>query len=134
MTRRRPRALRASTIRSWTSAAPAAVTSSGSAIWAMTLLYPILYRKPHSWTPAYGRRFAAKRRLPGWYHRLLPMRHWQIPEGLRVLADGSWRVGELQVLHPPTLRYLKKHLVDEGGAPFVVDGAQRMPIQVEGPA
>jgi hypothetical protein len=62
------------------------------------------------------------------------MRHWQIPEGLRVLADGSWRVGELQVLHPPTLRYLKKHLVDEGGAPFVVDGNQRMPIQVEGPA
>ncbi|HEU0094047.1 MAG TPA: hypothetical protein VFS78_18185 [Vicinamibacteria bacterium] len=61
------------------------------------------------------------------------MRHWLIPEGLRVLPDGSWRVGDFQVLHPPTLRYLKAHLIDEGGAPFVADGEQRMPIQVEGP-
>jgi hypothetical protein len=63
----------------------------------------------------------------------LPIRRWQIPEGLHVLPDGSWRVGDYQVLHPPTLRYLKSHLVDEGGQHFVVDGEQRMPIQVEGP-
>jgi hypothetical protein len=61
------------------------------------------------------------------------MRRWQIPEGLQVLPDGSWRVGEYQVLHPPTLRYLKSHLIDEGGMPLVVDGEQRMPIQVDGP-
>ena len=61
------------------------------------------------------------------------MRQWLIPEGLRVLPDGSWRVGEHQVLHPPTLRYLKAHLIEEAGEPFVADGEQRMPIQVEGP-
>ncbi|HUG52783.1 MAG TPA: hypothetical protein VMR21_04255 [Vicinamibacteria bacterium] len=58
---------------------------------------------------------------------------WEIHEGLRVSPDGAWRVGEFQVIHPPTLRYLKSHLVEEDGAPFVVDGAQRMPIAVEGP-
>ncbi|HEY8148003.1 MAG TPA: hypothetical protein VIK51_03675 [Vicinamibacteria bacterium] len=61
------------------------------------------------------------------------MRRWQIPEGLRVLPDGSWRVGDFHVIHPPTLRYLKAHLIEDGGAPFVADGEQRMPIQVEGP-
>jgi hypothetical protein len=61
------------------------------------------------------------------------MRHWEIPQGLRVLPDGTWRVGDFQVIHPPTLRYLKSHLIDDGGAPFVVDGPQRMSIQVEGP-
>jgi len=61
------------------------------------------------------------------------MRHWLIPEGLRVLPDGSWRVGDHQVLHPPTLRYLKSHLTAADGATFVADGEQRMPIQVEGP-
>ena len=61
-------------------------------------------------------------------------RHWQIPEGLRVLPDGSWRVGDFHVIHPPTLRYLKSHLIEDDGAPFVVDGEQRMPIRVEGPA
>ncbi len=60
-------------------------------------------------------------------------RHWLIPEGLRVLPDGSWRVGDHQVLHPPTLRYLKSHLTAADGANFVADGEQRMPIQVEGP-
>ena len=63
----------------------------------------------------------------------MPTRHWEIPEGLRVLPDGSWRVGELQVIHPPTLRYLKAHLVEEAGAPFLVDGDRRMPIQLDGP-
>jgi hypothetical protein len=61
------------------------------------------------------------------------MRHWVIPEGLRVLPDGTWRVGEHQVLHPPTLRYLKSHLTAADGATFVADGEQRIPIQVEGP-
>jgi hypothetical protein len=61
-------------------------------------------------------------------------RFWEIPEGLRVLPDGSWRVGDLQVLHPPTLRYLKSHLVGGDEGPFVVDGTQRMPVEVQGPA
>jgi hypothetical protein len=64
----------------------------------------------------------------------LPTRRWEIPEGLRVSPDGAWRVGEHQVIHPPTLRYLKSHLVmEEEGAPYVVDGTQRMPIEVQGP-
>jgi hypothetical protein len=63
----------------------------------------------------------------------LRTRLWEIPEGLRVLPDGSWHVGDFQVLHPPTLRYLKSHLVGEDEGPFVVDGVQRMPIDVQGP-
>src|SRR5262245_11752953 len=63
----------------------------------------------------------------------MPAPHWEIPEGLRVLPDGSWRVGDHQVIHPPTLRYLKSHLVEEEGTPVVVDGSQRLPITVEGP-
>jgi hypothetical protein len=63
----------------------------------------------------------------------MPTRHWEIPEGLRVLPDGSWRVGELQVIHPPTLRYLKAHLVEQEGKPVLVDGDRRMPIEIEGP-
>jgi hypothetical protein len=60
-------------------------------------------------------------------------RLWEIPEGLTVGPDGSWRVGTLQVIHPPTLRYLKSHLVFESGGAFVVDGAQRMPVELGGP-
>jgi hypothetical protein len=60
-------------------------------------------------------------------------RRWEIPEGLRVLPDGSWTVGELHVVHPRSLRYLKAHLVFEEGGPFIVDGPQRMPVKVEGP-
>jgi len=37
------------------------------------------------------------------------------------------------MVHPPTLRYLKSHLVVEDGGAFVVDGAQRMPVTLEGP-
>jgi hypothetical protein len=59
---------------------------------------------------------------------------WTIPEGLRVLADGSWRVGELPVVHDRGLVYLKSHLVFENGGAFVVDGQRRMPVVVEGPA
>src|SRR5688500_20206577 len=60
-------------------------------------------------------------------------RLWEIPEGLAVGPDGSWRIGGLHVIHPPTLRYLKAHLVFEEGGAFVVDGAQRMPVALEGP-
>lgn len=63
-----------------------------------------------------------------------PPRVWEIPQGLRVTADGRWQVGDYQVLHPPTLRYLKAHLVFEDGGAFVVDGGQRMPVDVGGPA
>jgi hypothetical protein len=63
----------------------------------------------------------------------VPTRRWEIPQGLRVSPDGAWRVGEFQVIHPPTLRYLKSHLVDEEGATYVVDGEQKMPIEVQGP-
>jgi hypothetical protein len=53
---------------------------------------------------------------------------------LRVLPDGSWRVGELPVAHAAGLRYLKAHLVFEDGGAFVVVGPGRMPVVVEGPA
>jgi hypothetical protein len=61
-------------------------------------------------------------------------RRWEIPQGLHVCPDGSWRVGEYHVIHPPSLRYFKAHLVIEEGGAFIVDGAQRMPIEIEGPA
>ena len=63
----------------------------------------------------------------------MAMRLWEIPEGLTVRPDGSWRVGEQHVIHPPTLRHLKSHLVFEAGGAFVVDGAQRMPVALDGP-
>lgn len=59
---------------------------------------------------------------------------FQIPEGLRVCADGSWRVGELAVAHAEGLRYLKARLVHDDSGDFVVDGPQRVPVSVEGPA
>jgi hypothetical protein len=58
---------------------------------------------------------------------------WKVPEGLAVRPDGSWLVGDQHVIHPHTLRYLKAHLVFEPGGAFVVDGAQRMAVAVEGP-
>jgi hypothetical protein len=61
-------------------------------------------------------------------------RRWEIPQGLRVCPDGSWRVGEYHVIHPPSLRYFKSHLVTENGAVYIDDGGQRMPVEVEGPA
>jgi hypothetical protein len=57
-----------------------------------------------------------------------------IPEGLRVCPDGSWRVGDLPVAHAEGLRYLKARLVHEEAGDFVVEGPQRMPVAVEGPA
>lgn len=61
-------------------------------------------------------------------------RRWQAPEGLRVHLDGTWRVGDVHVIHPPSLRYFKSHLVFEEGGAFIVDGNQRMRVEVEGPA
>jgi hypothetical protein len=43
-------------------------------------------------------------------------------------------VGELHVVHPRSLRYFKSHLVREVGGAYIVDGAQRMPVVVDGPA
>jgi hypothetical protein len=61
-------------------------------------------------------------------------RRWQAPEGLRVHPDGTWRVGDVHVIHPPSLRHFKSHLVFEEGGAFIVDGSQRMPVAVDGPA
>jgi hypothetical protein len=57
-----------------------------------------------------------------------------IPEGLRICPDGSWRVGDLPVAHERGLRYLKERLVHDEAGDFVVDGRQRVPVAVEGPA
>lgn len=51
-----------------------------------------------------------------------------------MLQDGTWRVGDLPVVHQPTLSFLKRRLVFEDSGAFVVDGPQRMPVAVEGPA
>ena len=67
-------------------------------------------------------------------HNDFVKRRWEIPQGLRVFPDGSWRVGEYHVIHPPSLRYFKAHLVAEDGAAFIVDGAQRMEVEIGGPA
>lgn len=67
-------------------------------------------------------------------HNDVVKRRWEIPQGLHVCPDGSWRVGEYHVIHPPSLRYFKSHLVHENGGPAVVDGDQRIPITVDGPA
>jgi len=61
-------------------------------------------------------------------------RRWPAPEGLRVHHDGTWRIGDVHVIHPPSLRYFKSHLVFEEEGAFIVDGAQRMKVDVEGPA
>jgi hypothetical protein len=53
---------------------------------------------------------------------------------LRVHPDGSWRVGNVHVIHPPSLRHFKSHLVFEEAGAFIVDGNQRLRVEVEGPA
>jgi len=57
---------------------------------------------------------------------------WPIPEGLHVLPNGSWQVGDQPVRHEASLRYLKAHLSFDDGA-AVVDGDKRVPVVVEGP-
>jgi hypothetical protein len=56
-----------------------------------------------------------------------------IPEGVRVLADGSWRLGEQPLSHPRRLRYLKQHLTFADDGVFLADGAKRVNITVDGP-
>jgi hypothetical protein len=56
-----------------------------------------------------------------------------IPEGVRVLPDGSWRVGDQAISHPRRLRYLKQRLAFEEGRAFLVDGAQRQALVLDGP-
>jgi hypothetical protein len=60
-------------------------------------------------------------------------RRWDVPEGLAVLPDGSWRVGGQPVVHASTLRHLKAHLVLAEDGAWVVDGPQRLPVRLEGP-
>jgi hypothetical protein len=59
---------------------------------------------------------------------------WPAPEGVRVGPDGSWSVGEFRIVHLPSLRFLKARLVFEDEGAFLVEGAQRLPVAVEGPA
>lgn len=64
---------------------------------------------------------------------ILAVRSWTIPAGLSVAPDGTWRVGELPVLHETTLRWLKRRLAFADGGAFVIDASQRLPVRVEGP-
>jgi hypothetical protein len=59
---------------------------------------------------------------------------WTAPEGVRVLPDGGWRVGGFAIAHEPSLRYLKARLVFEEEGAFLVEGHERVPVLVEGPA
>jgi hypothetical protein len=58
---------------------------------------------------------------------------WTIPEGLRVLPDGTWTVGARPVVHAESLRYLKAHLIVDDTGAAIVDGPRRMPITLDGP-
>jgi hypothetical protein len=51
-----------------------------------------------------------------------------------VFPDGSWRVGDLHVIHPPILRYFKSRLVREASGDYIVEGEQKIPVEVRGPA
>ena len=59
---------------------------------------------------------------------------WTSAEGVRVLPDGGWKVGGFAIVHAPSLRYLKARLVFEEEGAFLVEGAERVPVLVEGPA
>jgi hypothetical protein len=59
---------------------------------------------------------------------------WPSPEGVRVGPDGTWTVGEFAIVHAPSLRFLKSRLIFEEGGAFLVEGTQRLPVAVEGPA
>jgi hypothetical protein len=56
------------------------------------------------------------------------------PDGVRILADGSWTVAGVDIIHRPSLRYLKAHLVFEEEGVWLVEGARRLPVAMEGPA
>ena len=61
-------------------------------------------------------------------------RRYKIPGGLKVMPDGSWQAGDRPLAHRATLRYLKAQLRFEDEGAFIVDGKNRMPIEIEGPA
>src|SRR5262245_29472524 len=61
------------------------------------------------------------------------LKRQSLPEGARVLPDGSWRVGNEAISHPRRLRYLKQRLAFEEAGAFLVDGAQRQPLVLDGP-
>lgn len=56
------------------------------------------------------------------------------PEGIHVSPDGTWRVGGFAIVHLPSLRFLKARLVFEEDGAFLVEGTQRLQVQVDGPA
>ena len=43
-------------------------------------------------------------------------------------------MGGFAITHEPSLRYLKARLVFEDGGAFLVEGDERVPVIVEGPA
>jgi len=59
---------------------------------------------------------------------------WRLPEGVRVLPNGSWQVGGLPILHAASLRHLKVLLVFEADGAYIRDGPQRMAVAIDGPA
>jgi hypothetical protein len=63
----------------------------------------------------------------------MPLVLWEHPEGLRVLPDGSWQVGDQPVQHPASLLYLKAHLVFRDDGAFVEDGGKLLRVTLEGP-
>jgi hypothetical protein len=68
-----------------------------------------------------------------YYRRGMPA-PWTAPEGLRVLPDGSWRVGDLPVVHDAGLRELKAHLTFDDDGAFLAAAGRRVRVVVEGPA
>jgi hypothetical protein len=58
---------------------------------------------------------------------------WRLPK-VRVLADGSWRVGGFPILHAASLRHLKSRLVFEVDQAFIEDGDRRLSVEILGPA
>jgi hypothetical protein len=50
------------------------------------------------------------------------------------MANGSWQVGGLPILHAASLRQLKSHLVFEADHAFIEDGPRRLPVLIDGPA
>lgn len=59
---------------------------------------------------------------------------WRLPEGVRVLPNGSWLVGGLPILHAASLRHLKAQLVFEADGAFLDDGHKRLTVEIDGPA
>ena len=52
----------------------------------------------------------------------IPSRLWEIPEGLKVRPDGSWRIGDLQVI-------LLAHVGQQDGRFYLQAGERRLPVR-----